>query len=172
MPLYAVERPRTVRASELQGIERAAGSRFRHVGMHDIADAEPTPVPILEDRASAGRLLLALAADRNPVGFLIWSPKDDRAYIEEVAVHIDHAGHRLAARMIDALAQDVRGRFAFLTLTTFRDIPWNAPYYLRLGFSEMPRSQAGPEHELGWQHQAEDGLDMTRRLFMFRAVAP
>jgi hypothetical protein len=30
-----------------------------------------------------------------------------------------------------------------VTLTTFRDIPWNAPYYARLGFSELPADAWG-----------------------------
>src|SRR5215470_16883363 len=109
--------------------------------MADVADGEPTPVPILEDRAQNGRLYVALAEDRKPVGFLIWSPKDRRAYIEEVSVHPDHAGHRLAQHMIDRLAADLRGVLPALSLATFRDVPWNAPYYARLGFVELALSE-------------------------------
>ena len=32
-----------------------------------------------------------------------------------------------------------------VTLTTFCDIPWNAPYYERLGFSELPEPEWGPQ---------------------------
>jgi GNAT superfamily N-acetyltransferase len=168
---YRIERGTASQAGQLQAIERAAGARFRDVGMADIADGDPTPAEILQDRAETGRLYVALTGERTPVGFLIWSPKDGQAYIEEVTVHVAHAGHRLAARLIDRLAEDVRGRHPTITLTTFRDIPWNAPYYAKLGFAEFPRDQAGPAHALSWQHQAEDGLDMSRRLFMSRPVA-
>jgi ribosomal protein S18 acetylase RimI-like enzyme len=162
---YRIERGRASQAAQLQSIERAAGARFRDVGMADIADNDPTPAPILQDRAQAGRLYVAVTGEGAPVGFLIWSPKDGQAYIEEVTVDVAHAGHRLAARMIDRLAEDPA-----ITLTTFRDVPWNAPYYAKLGFTEFPYDQAGPEHALSWQHQAEDGLDMARRLFMSRRV--
>ena len=30
-----------------------------------------------------------------------------------------------------------------LTLTTFRDIPWNAPYYERLGYRQVPQAEVG-----------------------------
>ncbi len=169
---YRIERGTSVQSQRLQAIERAAGARFRAVGMGDIADGEPTPTPILEDRADAGRLYVALDEAGAPVGFLIWSPKDGRAYVEEVSVHPDHAGHRLAARMIDRLADDVRGRHAALTLATFRDVAWNAPYYASLGFGELSREQVGPQHQSTWRQQAENGLDMSRRLFMVRPVAP
>jgi GNAT superfamily N-acetyltransferase len=167
---YRIERGAPAHAPRLQAIERASGARFRDIGMADIAEHEPTPASLLEDRARSGSLYVALDAGAVPVGFLIWSPKDGFAYIEEVSVHPNHAGHRLAARLIDFLAEDVRGRFPAVTLTTFRDVAWNGPYYAKLGFKEFPRDQAGPEHAQSWRDQAEDGLDMSRRLFMSRPV--
>ncbi len=167
---YSIELGRTEHARELRALERAAGTRFESIGMADVAEGEPTPATILEDRARHGRLYVAVASSRRLAGFLFWSPKDGRAYIEEVSVHPDHAGHRLAARMIDRLAADVHRKLAALSLTTFRDVSWNAPYYTTLGFVELSRADAGPEHEESWRRQAENGLDMTRRLFMMRAL--
>lgn len=168
---YRIERGAEGHVPRLREIERVAGARFRTIGMDDIADGDPTPADILEDRARGGRLYVALDDTATAAGFLIWSPKDGRAYIEEVSVHPEHAGHRLASRLIDRLGEDARGRFPALTLATFRDVPWNAPYYAKLGFVELPRSEAGPAHEDSWRRQAENGLDMTRRLFMIRALA-
>ncbi len=168
---YRIERGAESHVARLREIERAAGARFRTIGMDDIAEGDPTPADILEDRAQGGRLYVALGEAATVAGFLIWSPKDGRAYIEEVSVHPEHAGHRLASRLIDRLRDDVRDRFAALTLATFRDVPWNAPYYAKLGFAELPRSEAGPQHEESWRRQAENGLDMTRRLFMIRPLA-
>ena len=167
---YTIERGQAVDAARLREIERASGSRFREIGMADVADGDPTPAAILEDRASRNQLLIARAAKGTIAGFLIWSPKDGNAYIEEVSVHPDHAGHKLAARLIDRLADDVRDRFPALTLSTFRNVPWNAPYYARLGFHEWPFAEAGPDHRESWHHQAANGLDMTKRLFMIRRL--
>jgi GNAT superfamily N-acetyltransferase len=167
---YLIEAGTRAHVALLPEIERAAGARFRGIGMADVAEGETTPILILEERADRGRLYVATEETAAPVGFLIWSPKDGLAYIEEVSVHPDHAGHRLGARLIDRLAEDVRGSHAAITLATFRDVPWNAPYYARLGFSEMGRERVGPAHQLSWKHQAENGLDMTRRLFMIRSL--
>ena len=168
---YRIERGVPSHAERLRAIERAAGVHFRAIGMADIADNEPTPASIFEDRAQKGALYIALTAN-TVAGFLIWSPKDGHAYIEEVSVHPDHAGHRLAARLIDQLEVDVRGRMPALTLATFRDVPWNAPYYGKLGFKELPFASVGPDHRANWKHQSEAGLDMSKRLFMTRQVAP
>lgn len=167
---YRVERGRASQAAQLQQIELVAGARFREIGMADVADHEPTPKAIFEDRAEVGQLLVACDDTGEIAGFLIWSPKDGMAYIEEVAVHTAHGGRRVGAQLIDRLAQDARGRFPAITLTTFRDVPWNGPYYAKLGFKEFPRDQAGPDHAQSWQDQADVGLDMSRRLFMSRAL--
>lgn len=169
---YTIEHGSPADAGRLREIERVAGARFRDIGMADIASGEPTPEPILEDRARNSQLLVARDASGAAVGFLIWSPKDDMAYIEEVSVHPDHAGHRLASRLIDRVNADLRGKFPALTLATFRDVAWNAPYYAKLGFKEVANDKLGPEHAESWQHQAANGLDMAKRLFMIREIAP
>jgi ribosomal protein S18 acetylase RimI-like enzyme len=168
---YRIERGAPSHAERLREIERASSIHFREIGMADVADHEPTPASILEDSARDGLLYVALTAD-TVAGFLIWSAVDDEAYIEEVAVDPAHAGHRLAARMIDRLAQDIRGRHPAITLATFRDVPWNGPYYAKLGFEEFPHDQVGPDHAKAWQEQSDIGLDMSKRLFMIRRVGP
>lgn len=50
----------------------------------------------------------------------------------------------MGAALIDHLAGEARAQgHAELSLTTFRDVPWNAPYYARLGFREV--HELGPE---------------------------
>jgi ribosomal protein S18 acetylase RimI-like enzyme len=163
---YTIELGSPAQAGRLREIERAAGARFRDIGMQEITEGEPTPATILEERAKHGQLFTARRNDGAIAGFLIWSPKDGLAYIEEISVDPAHAGHKLAARMIDRLCEDVRARFARVSLATFRDVPWNAPYYAKLGFTEM-RQSPGPDHDETWRRQAEH-LDMSRRLFMVR----
>ena len=169
---YRIEPGAASHVATLRDLERTAGARFRTIGMARIAEGDPTPAEILLDRAESRRLYVSLDGRDEPAGFLIWSSKDGFAYIEEVSVHPDHAGHRLAARMIDRLEADVRGRLPALTLATFRDVPWNAPYYAKLGFGELPLAAVGPDHRASWQRQADAGLDMSKRLFMIRPVAP
>ncbi|MGO9907868.1 MAG: hypothetical protein ACLPY3_19445 [Solirubrobacteraceae bacterium] len=48
--------------------------------------------------------------------------------------------------MIDRLEADAAAKHQLaLTLTTFRDVPWNAPYYARLGFVVLEAGEQGPE---------------------------
>lgn len=168
---YTIEHGSAVDIAWLQDVERAAGARFRSVGMAEVADHEPTAAEDLATYAAQKQLLVARDSHNRIAAFLIWSRKDGCAYIEEVASDPRDAGHRLGAKLIDRLQVEVQGRLPRITLATFRDVPWNAPYYARLGFVACDASELGPDHKAAWHDQAEF-LDMSRRVFMTREVVP
>lgn len=62
--------------------------------------------------------------------------------------------------------------FSSLTLTTFRHLPFNAPFYRSLGFRELP--DAGlPEQLAGMLvEEAESGLDRSTRIAMRLDLTP
>ena len=70
-----------------------------------------------------------------PVGFICAKLVEHEVHVWEVAVSEPYQqqgiGSRLMAR-IEAQARDA-GACA-LTLTTFRDVPWNGPFYASLGY--------------------------------------
>lgn len=57
-----------------------------------------------------------------------------------------------------------------LTLTTFADVPWNAPYYARLGFEAVPPERLTPGLRAVRDHEATVGLDAWRRVAMRRPL--
>ncbi len=57
-----------------------------------------------------------------------------------------------------------------LTLSTFRDVAWNGPYYAALGFEELPVSALSPELLAVQTQEADLGLDVSKRMFMSCAV--
>ena len=156
----------------LQDIERAAGAAFRDLGMVAIADDEPPALDVLEHYRRAGRAWVACddgdVSDR-PVGYLICEPVDGALHIEQVSVHPDRA-HRRIGRALLAYAAD-RAReegLTALTLTTFTDVPWNAPYYERLGFHVLDEAGLTPGLRKIRSHEAELGLDRWPRVCMRR----
>ena len=127
---------RPVRHDELERlleIEREAGRAFADVGMPEIAADDPGTAEALAEA------WVAVDEHDRPVAYLISDIVDGCAHIEQVSVAPSHARRGLGAALIDRLAA-VTGRP--LTLTTFRDVPWNAPYYERLGFRVF---EPGPE---------------------------
>lgn len=58
-----------------------------------------------------------------------------------------------------------------LTLTTFADVLWNAPYYARLGFDVIPNRELSAGLRGLREHEAAIGLDAWPRVAMRRPVS-
>ena len=162
---------RTARQDELQllrTLELAAGVLFRRIGMTDIAEHPPPPLQLFEQARQAGRLWVTADADDQPTGFVLVTLVDGAAHIEQISVHPDHQGQGLGR------ADDrPRGAWAAeqglpaLTLSTFRSVPWNGPYYARLGFLELSDELTSGLIEL-LAAETAFGLDPAERIFMRR----
>lgn len=136
--------PRRDELERLRSIERDAGEAFAAIGMTRMGEA--LRLEELEAFRSAGGAWVAVNDDDAPVAYLLSAAVDNCAHIEQVSVARSHARRGVGAALIEHLATIARGdgRPA-LTLTTFRDVPWNAPYYQRLGFTIVEPRDQGPE---------------------------
>lgn len=153
----------------LQNIERAAGEAFRTIGMPEIADDEPLSPAELEAYRAGGRAWVH-ELDGEPVAYLLMDVLDGNFHIEQVTVHPHAAGRGLGRELIRHLGEAASAQGApALTLTTFAEVPWNAPYYQRLGFSVM--DDAGPELLKVRQNEAARGLDRWPRVCLIRHCA-
>jgi GNAT superfamily N-acetyltransferase len=168
-------RLRLVRQEELpllRDIERASGEIFRDIGMAEIADDEPLSLAELAHYQEAGRAWVISeggTADGKLVAFLLAEPVDGNLHVAQVSVHPAAAGRRLGQALIEHLARLAAGQGAAgLTLTTYRDVPWNAPYYRRLGFIEIPEARLSPGLRAIRDLERTAGLDSWPRVAMFR----
>ncbi|QKW23830.1 GNAT family N-acetyltransferase [Kitasatospora sp. NA04385] len=167
-------RIREVRAGEvplLQEIERAAGAGFREVGMPEIADDEPFSAAELAPFLAAGLAWVAVDGADRPVAYLIAERIDGALHVEQVSVHPAHARRGIGRALLEHLATRARAEgVSALTLTTFADVPWNAPYYARCGFHPVPDDTLGPGLREVRAREAAHGLDRWPRLVMSRPL--
>ncbi|WP_123456112.1 GNAT family N-acetyltransferase [Streptomyces sp. PanSC19] len=157
----------------LQDIERAAGEPFRALGMAAIADDDPLPLDVLETYRRAGRAWVAVDAADRPVAYLLTDTVDGAAHIEQVSVHPDAARRGVGRALIEHLAAAAGEQgLAALTLTTFAEVPWNAPYYARLGFRPLADSDPALTEGLRAISRAEaaHGLSLWPRVCMRREL--
>jgi GNAT superfamily N-acetyltransferase len=156
----------------LQDIERSAGACFRDVGMPEIADDAPPSTDELAAYAETGRAWVAvLGTSPAPAAYLIAEEIDGNLHIEQVSVHADHARQGLGRALIGHAAEHAAAHgLPALTLTTFRDVPWNAPYYARLGFRPLAADELGPGLRRVRTTEATHGLDRWPRLAMIRLL--
>lgn len=150
----------------LREIERAAGALFADIGMQNIADDEPPSIEELTEYRRNGRVWVVLEDDV-PVGYALVDIVDGNAHLEQLSVdpRYGRRGHGAALLAhVCEWAQD-RGHRA-MTLTTFEQVPWNAPYYARHGFEVMPERELGPELRGLREEETRHGLDPALRVVM------
>jgi GNAT superfamily N-acetyltransferase len=146
----------------VRDIERASAQRF--VGLMDaLAADEPSPASVLAARIDAGGLLVT-EVDGILAAFVMFRPIGDGLYIEQIDVLPAFERRGIGAALIEAVGL----RTHRLLLSTFRDVPWNAPYYRRLGFLDLDDKKLAPDlQEIRREHLAR-GLDESLRVFMER----
>jgi GNAT superfamily N-acetyltransferase len=153
----------------LGDIERAAGERFRTIGMDAIADDDPPPAADLVAAVDDGRLWVA-ELDGSVVGYVLAVDLDGWPHLEQVSVHPDAAGRGVGRALVEQVATWAQGRGPWLTLSTFRDVAWNAPWYGRLGFEVVPEVELDDRLRDVRRHEHELGLDVSARVIMRRPV--
>jgi GNAT superfamily N-acetyltransferase len=146
----------------LAGIETSGADTFAAHGLgHLLADGSPPApdghwTPALE----AGLIWVADEAGRGPIGFLAGELADDGLYIAELDVVMDRQRQGHGQRLLAVAIDWARARgLPSLTLTTFRDIPWNAPFYARLGFRELAASETPPHLAATLAKEAARGFE-------------
>ncbi|MBW9211263.1 GNAT family N-acetyltransferase [Mumia sp. zg.B53] len=126
----------------LRDIERAADERFREIGRDLVADGEPAPYETVAAAVGRGRAWVEVGDAGAPVAYALADVLDGRAFLEQLSVLPEHGRQGIGAALVDVVAGwALAGGHAELTLTTFADVPWNAPYYRRLGFEVVPEAR-------------------------------
>jgi GNAT superfamily N-acetyltransferase len=156
----------------LQEIEVAAGEQFRAVGMPEIAGDEPPSLGELAAFQAEGRILVAVEDSGHPVGYLLLDKLDRDAHVGQVSVHPEFARQGIGRALLEAAADWGRSQgLENLTLTTFAGVPWNAPYYRRLGFRDLTETELGPDLARVRDAEAAAGLARWPRVVLGRPLA-
>lgn len=165
-----VRRARRDDLPALCDLERAAGEPFRALDMAFVADDETWTVAELEPYERDGRAwVIDDAEGGTPIAYLLADVVDGAGHVEQVSVHPGHARRGLGRLLLETAAGWARERgLSALTLTSFADVPWNAPYYARLGFRVLPEAELTPGLRALRAREAAHGLDRWPRVAMRR----
>lgn len=163
---YHIAPARAADIGVLRDIELAAARLLDGYAPESVL-AEATSEADLE-RAQRERLLWVALRDDAPVGFAHLRLLEPNAvHLQELDVHPDHGRRGIGTRLVRAVCAwaEESGHDA-VTLTTFRDVPWNMPFYARLGFEEIPAGALGSALRSILDQEVRSGLDATRRVAM------
>ncbi|MEV6966715.1 GNAT family N-acetyltransferase [Hamadaea sp. NPDC051192] len=162
---------RLATSSDLPGfseIEVDAGRLFADVGMDEIAGDEGAPVSVLAEHQAAGHAWVA-EVDGTVVGYLIAMPVDGCLHVEQISVRPAYGRRGIGAALLEAAAQcALAENRPAMTLTTFVEVSWNAPYYARHGYRLLGVDELTPGLQAIREREAAMGLDKWPRAAMRR----
>jgi GNAT superfamily N-acetyltransferase len=155
----------------LPDIERSASQRFSAIGgLGPVAEDEPDSPEFVAAAGRCGAVFVA-AQGRDPVGYVIAGFLDRTIYIYDLAVLEGHGRRGLGAALVEEVCQFARReRQTAVTLSTFTDVPWNGPFYLRLGFRYLRREEWTPALHVIRLREVDKKLPMERRSFMRKEI--
>ena len=105
------------------------------------------------------------------IGFATCEAFEHELHLWELAVRQEAQRKGAGRALISAVVDEARARgLPEVTLTTFRDIPWNGPFYERCGFVEIPEAEFGEFLTLVRAKETEIGLDVANRCAMRLAI--
>lgn len=151
----------------LPAIERAASQRF--LPLPELAWLASGPVITCEQHQqySHDELSWLALSDDDPIGFVVAEAQGTSLFIVEISLHIAWQGQGLGRRLLIYVAEQARQKgFTALTLTTFRDVPWNAPWYARMGFEILSEATSSAEIRHKRTEETAHGLAYESRCAM------
>jgi GNAT superfamily N-acetyltransferase len=136
---------RSARAEELPllaQIERSAAALFLDTPYPFLANDEPLSLDFVWQRFQVGQVWVALDLQDVVVGFAITREVDDTIYLQEMDVDPKHGRRGLGSALVETVCDWAQLQdYGTISLSTFRDLPWNAPFYSKLGFRILDESE-------------------------------
>ena len=155
----------------LPAIERAAGLLFKtypgELGIPEGLYEKPNSIETFAAAQHAGRLWVAGDVGHDPIGFALVTELGGYAHLDELDVLPAYGRQGIGSALLAAVCSWAKdASYPAITLRTFRDVPWNAPFYRRRGFQVVESDALSPAHVALEAFERERGLRTELRVTM------
>lgn len=143
----------------LAAIEQSAAALFSPDDLPPEHRSDTLPLERLQQVRASGLLWVALAPSGAVAGFLVAEAAGDVLHVCEVSVTPEQGGKGLGRGLLATAIDHGRDAgYAALTLTTFAHVPWNLPFYERLGFRALAPAECGERLQRILEAESLSGL--------------
>lgn len=151
-------------------VERRAAALLLGHGAYDFfAMHSLSPQNLLD--GIAGGILRVAEIDARAVGFALCGEIDGQAHLFEMDVVPEYGRRGIGSALLESVCSEAAERgFSAITLTTLRDVPWNAPFYAVRGFAELLQQQWGAQLSGIVARERMLGFPMELRVVMERKL--
>jgi GNAT superfamily N-acetyltransferase len=164
---YTIRSARVEELTLLAHIEQSAAIRFLDTPYAFLVDAKLLPLDFMQQRFQVGQVWVV--ADRRDVviGYAVTREVDDTLYLQEIDIEPKHGQKGLGYSLVDTVRSWAKlSGYSVMSLSTFRDIPWNAPFYSKLGFRILDESELTAGFQQIRLQEREAGLPISQRVIM------
>ena len=172
--LFSLRKATEQDAPLLTELEQSGGLAYRaDPEIAWVADGENLPPGRYREIIADGWSWVAEDERAGPVAFIAVTREGRELHIWEFNVRLDcqrrGIGRRLLRRLI---AEATAAGISAITLTTFRDVPWNGPFYQSMGFELVAPEKLDARLSALLAIEIEKGLPAARRCAMRRMLRP
>jgi GNAT superfamily N-acetyltransferase len=168
---FRIEPAGPCHAAAIPEIERAAATLFSAADVPGELLDEVHSEAEIRGAIADQRVWVALAGSGEPVGFALVGVLGAHAHLEEIDVLPGYGGRGLGAALLAPVHEWARLRgFRAVTLTTFRHLRWNAPFYEQHGYRILTSDELTAELRAQLASEAAGGLDPTNRVAMLKLL--
>jgi GNAT superfamily N-acetyltransferase len=164
---YKIRSARFEELALLAHIEQSAAIRFLKTPYAFLVDAKPLSLDFVQQRFQAGQVWVVVNQQDVLIGFAVTREVDDTLYLQEIDIDPKHGQKGLGYALVDTVRSWAKlSDYSVMSLSTFRDIPWNAPFYSKLGFYILDEPElTNGFQQIRWQEH-EAGLPISDRVIM------
>jgi GNAT superfamily N-acetyltransferase len=164
---FSIRRAQSWDIPLLEYVERSAADIFRTVNLGFLADGDTVDPAALRAMAQANHLWVATNNFDQPIGFVGGEYLSGNFHIVEISVAKEFQGKGVGKALMTTIVEHIsREGYKSITLTTYRNLPWNGPWYSRLGFFEVNAHDMGRDYLDLLDSEAQHGLDVRSRCVM------
>ncbi len=162
-------------------IESAAAEVFPEGMISDDAKNYVLSLDEFENALAKNQLWVAATSDNQPVGFAMASVNGESAMLAEIDVDPEHQQKGLGKTLVQIVLEWARSEgIKRISLTTFNNVPWNAPFYEKMGFRRLSRNELtanlvailDKEDELGLKDRVAMQIELSASAMKEQLIAP
>lgn len=148
---------------------RAAALLLGH-GAYDLFAMHSLSPENLQDGITNGILHVAEVGGQ-AVGFALCGMVDGQAHLFEMDVIPEHGRRGVGSALLESVCSEAEEcGFSAMTLTTLRDVLWNAPFYAKRRFSDLSEEEWGEQLAEIVARERMLGFPMQLRVVMKRKL--
>jgi predicted N-acetyltransferase YhbS len=168
---YQIRSARIEELPLLSLIEQSAARLFLDTPYAFLVNDEPLSLDFVQQQFRAGRVWVAVDCHEIVVGYAIAREVDNTLYLQQIDVEPEHGRSGIGSALVKTVCDWAKQQaYEIVSLSTFRDIPWNAPFYSKLGFHAVDEAGLSTGFQQIRLKELAAGLPISDRVIMHRKL--